>query len=515
MTNVGDKKMKDGDGKRIVGSDGSRRGIVTLSDTMTKMPVYSVSRVVYTSVVSLVRTRVDCTIHPIAILKKKKKIEPVKDTSKDGVEFMLVECKTMDMNSKFCIAMHACFGIVMSLKGVETAIESGECGIRGDDGTVIQPVDHKTLTPTHTDDAHTFQAATIETATTVTSGMINSDFIVIEDDDLPLSFQSRRTSDSKSNSLSFTRSLHSDLSTKPADSTLTKNPTSSRKSITSQIQSIESNQLSIASTTSTLSTIAKSIAASIASKRITSQWCRLFLTIPEVSGLSPIYPQPTLDHPLPVGVIIRQSYEATLQAKLHAYRDDRVMEWHRKTSGREATRRVWEMNEVIAKARLLCAWVDQTNANPTNSNSNLNASKDANSKEDELSFSESESDDSNSETDSDTPVITKKNSMKSQDTLPILAPGLIYTLSDTPIPTTLQQQQQTTTSNVIDDSLYSENSMIQTHLAKSRMVKAKKATGLVELNADDVRKSERSVDLREGKMYEDMVGLGETYTLNS
>lgn len=148
------------------------------------------------------------------------------------------------------------------------------------------------------------------------------------------------------------------------------------------------------------------------------------------------------------------------------------------------------MNEVITKAKLLCAWVDEKNVVK---------------EETELSFSESESDSDDSKSSNSNREISNRISVKSSDNSinPILAPGYIHTLSDVPVvPSSVQLAE------IVDDSLYSQNSMIQTHLAKSRIAKDKKINNLVTLNEIERRKVEKGVDIREGKMYEDMVGLG-------
>lgn len=58
------------------------------------------------------------------------------------------------------------------------------------------------------------------------------------------------------------------------------------------------------------------------------------------------------------------------------------------------------------------------------------------------------------------------------------------------------------------DSLYSENSMIQTHLQNSRIKKEKKVGALIALSGEEKRKGDDNVDARNRKMYEEMVGLG-------
>jgi len=55
----------------------------------------------------------------------------LKDKSKDGIEFLICESKTMEENYKLCISICTCFGICMDYKILERDCEREECGIYG------------------------------------------------------------------------------------------------------------------------------------------------------------------------------------------------------------------------------------------------------------------------------------------------------------------------------------------------------------------------------------------------
>lgn len=52
------------------------------------------------------------------------------------------------------MAFHACFGIQIKFLDLESQIENGECGIRDENGSIIEPVNHRVLTPTETIEPH-------------------------------------------------------------------------------------------------------------------------------------------------------------------------------------------------------------------------------------------------------------------------------------------------------------------------------------------------------------------------
>lgn len=84
ITNKPDKKLKHKDvtGKKIIGSEGSRRGIITLADVKSRVPLYSISKVIYVTAISTTETKLYATIYPINQLPKKGKPDAIPDTSK-------------------------------------------------------------------------------------------------------------------------------------------------------------------------------------------------------------------------------------------------------------------------------------------------------------------------------------------------------------------------------------------------------------------------------------------------
>lgn len=84
ITNKPDKKMKHKDisGKKIVGSEGSRRGMITLADSKTRTPLYSIAKVVYVTAISTTETKLYASVYPINQVAKKGKTDSTPDSSK-------------------------------------------------------------------------------------------------------------------------------------------------------------------------------------------------------------------------------------------------------------------------------------------------------------------------------------------------------------------------------------------------------------------------------------------------
>jgi hypothetical protein len=136
--------------KVVVGSQGAKRGLLTLSDLKGHL-LYSCAKIVFCTATSHLKCKIYTSLHPIIdqpSSKSKKKKEVALDTSMEGVDFIVLESKTTELNYKLCIALYACFGLQMTSLMVEQSVERGECGIRDADGVIVEPVDHKTLTPT-------------------------------------------------------------------------------------------------------------------------------------------------------------------------------------------------------------------------------------------------------------------------------------------------------------------------------------------------------------------------------